>query len=52
MNTEKNEIRMSQKNLIESLLKEVEIKATKIPGYPNVTQKSNKSEAPKDINKY
>ena len=47
-----NEIRMSQKVLIESMVKEVNVKPTKIPGYPNEIQIKDTSEPPVNIDRY
>ena len=52
LNMENNKIRMSQQKLIESMVKEVEIKSTKIPGFPNVTQKKNNENNPVKLDEY
>ena len=46
LNMENNEIQMIQQKIIESMVKEVEIKSKKIPGFPNVTQKKNNINTP------
>ena len=46
------EIKMSQKKLIKSMVKEVEIKSTKIPGFPNNLQVKDLTEKPLELEKY
>ena len=52
INMNEKEIKMSQQNLIESMVREIEVKSTKIPGYPNKTQQKNPKEEPVRLNKY
>ena len=48
----REQIKMSQKKLIESMVKEIKIKTTKIPGYPNKVLQKQAEENPVMLNKY
>ena len=47
-----NEIKMSQRKLIESMVNEVNVKPTKIPGFPNQIQHPNEEENPIEGDRY